>query len=43
MLEKVSKKFSNEETKSFSQIFKTTATKRTDNSEILKKAKELAF
>ena len=43
MLEKVSRKFSNEKTKSFWQIFKTAATKKTDDSEILKKAKESAF
>ena len=43
MLERVSKKLSNEETKSFWQISKTAATKRTDDSEILKKTKESAF
>ena len=43
MLEKVFRKFSNEETKNFWQIFKTAAIKRTNDSEILKKAKESAF
>ena len=43
MLERVFKEFSDEETKSFWQISKTAATKRTDDLEILKKAKESAF
>ena len=43
MLERVSKEFNDEETRSFWQIFKTAATKKTDDSEILKKTKESAF
>ena len=43
MLEKVSKEFSNEETRNFWWIFKTAAIKRANSSEILKKAKESAF
>ena len=43
MLERVSKELNDEETKNFWQIFKTAATKKADDSEIFKKAKESAF
>ena len=43
VFERISEKFSDEETKSFWWIFKTTATKKTDNLKIFKKAKESAL